>query len=135
MFLVLPLSLLLHLTKVILRPLYNTLPLNLHSPLLYVYFTILPSLVYWQATLRRNARLVISGRVCFSIAALAGDVLAVSGRRIGSLSGRLVGPEWGAFGARAVLGMGVVGGGTGFALLCFVSYLSLCILLKTNHPD
>ena len=53
--------------------------------------------------------------------ALAGDMIALSGRRVGSFTGQVLGPEWGAWGSRAVLGVGAVGGGTAFALLCFVS--------------
>jgi hypothetical protein len=59
--------------------------------------------------------------VCFCISAFAGDLIGISGRRVGSLAGRLVGGEWGAVLARTVLGIGVVGGGMGFALLCSVS--------------
>lgn len=72
-------------------------------------------------TLERSAREVVSANVCISLAALNGDLVAVLGRRLGSLMGRLAGAEWGACFAKAILGFGAVGGGLTFALLCFVS--------------
>lgn len=87
---------------------------------MYVVLTIPPVLVHWQTTLSDGPGTAVSGRACFLVAAMAGDVLAVSGRRVGSLTGELLGPEWGAFGARLLLGLGLIGGATAFALLCFV---------------
>ncbi|KAK4687304.1 hypothetical protein P7C73_g2815, partial [Tremellales sp. Uapishka_1] len=117
--LVVPLSLLLSLNTVLLTPLYNTLPLTLHTPLLYGMYSVLPTLLYWHATLHKSPQEAISARICFSIAALGGDLAAVSGRRVGSACGARLGPEFGALASRAVLGAGTVGGGTVFALLCF----------------
>ncbi|OCF36814.1 hypothetical protein I316_01410 [Kwoniella heveanensis BCC8398] len=114
-----PISLLLSLNVSLLTPLYNTTPLTLHKPEIYAFYLIPPSAVYWYITLSASAKDRISARVCFSIAALSGDAVAVCGRRVGSMMGQMSGPEWGAVTARAVLGAGVVGGGVGFALMCF----------------
>ncbi|WVF71495.1 hypothetical protein IAT40_006301 [Kwoniella sp. CBS 6097] len=114
-----PISLLLSLNISLLTPLYNTTPLTLHKPELYAFYLIPPSVTYWYITLSASAKDRISARVCFSIAALSGDAVVVCGRRLGSIMGKMLGPEWGAVASRAVLGLGVVGGGTGFALLCF----------------
>ncbi|WVQ99437.1 hypothetical protein IAU59_006572 [Kwoniella sp. CBS 9459] len=114
-----PISLLLSLNASLLTPLYNTTPLTLHNPELYAFYVIPPSVIYWYSTLSASPRDRISARVCFSLAALSGDAVVVCGRRVGSILGKLLGPEWGAVAARAVLGVGIVGGGVGFALLCF----------------
>lgn len=79
-------------------------------------------------TLERSAE-VVSANFCISIAALNGDLVVVLGRRLGSLTGKLAGPEWGAFLAKAILGIGAVGGGLTFALLCFVSIGIQCFIL------
>nr|XP_019046368.1 hypothetical protein I302_05112 [Kwoniella bestiolae CBS 10118]OCF25298.1 hypothetical protein I302_05112 [Kwoniella bestiolae CBS 10118] len=117
--LAIPTSLLLSLNIQLLTPLYNSMPLSLHTPALYVGYTIVSSLLYWYLTLSTSAKDIISARVCFGLAALSGDVVAVYGRRIGMSLGLLFGPEYGAVAVRAVLGLGVVGGASGFTLLCF----------------
>ncbi|WWC94199.1 hypothetical protein V866_001039 [Kwoniella sp. B9012] len=112
-------SLLLSLNIQLLTPLYNSMPLSLHTTPLYIGYTILSALIYWYITLSSSARDIISGRVCLGLAALSGDMVAVYGRRIGMWLGLLLGPEYGAVASRAVMGMGIVGGASGFALLCF----------------
>ncbi|KAL0250486.1 hypothetical protein I308_102664 [Cryptococcus tetragattii IND107] len=114
-----PLTLLLSLNTILLTPLYNTIPLSLHNVALYALYAAPPTLLYWAVTLERSAKEVVSANFCISIAALNGDLVVVLGRRLGSLTGKLAGPEWGAFLAKAILGIGAVGGGLTFALLCF----------------
>lgn len=114
-------SLCLTLTRFLIEPLYNSLPLTLHPETIYAAYTVLPALAYWQFTLRRSAQEAVSARVCLSIAAIGGDVVAVFGRRVGSLSGRAFGAEWGATVALSLLSLVMVGGSAMFALLCFVS--------------
>ncbi|OXB39897.1 hypothetical protein J007_00319 [Cryptococcus neoformans] len=114
-----PVTLLLSLNTILLTPLYNTIPLSLHKVALYTLYAAPPTLLYWAVTLERSAREVVSANVCINLAALNGDLVAVLGRRLGSLMGRLAGPEWGACLAKAILGFGAVGGGLTFALLCF----------------
>ncbi|WVO22090.1 uncharacterized protein IAS62_003415 [Cryptococcus decagattii] len=114
-----PLTLLLSLNTILLIPLYNTIPLSLHNVALYALYAAPPTLLYWAVTLERSAREVVSANFCISLAALNGDLVVVLGRRLGSLTGKLAGPEWGAFLAKAILGIGAVGGGLTFALLCF----------------
>ncbi|WRT66420.1 uncharacterized protein IL334_003376 [Kwoniella shivajii] len=114
-----PISLLLSLNVQLLTPLYNSIPLALHTESLHVACALLPAIAFWYITLRSSAKEVISFRVCFSLAALSGDLVAVFGRKVGSMMGNLLGPEWGAFGARAILGVGIISGGLSFALLCF----------------
>jgi len=46
--------------------------------------------------------------------------VAVGGRRTGSLLAHYCGAQWGALLSQGILGVGVVGGGMCFALLCFV---------------
>jgi hypothetical protein len=47
-------------------------------------------------------------------------LVAVGGRRTGSLLAHYCGAQWGALLSQGILGVGVVGGGMCFALLCFV---------------
>lgn len=115
------LSLMLVLTRLILEPLYNTLPLTLHPEALYASLTIAPAILLWYPLLCQPLREAIHARVCVCVAAIAGDLVAVSARRVGSLAGQIAGAEWGGWAARVILGVGVVGGGAGFALLCSVS--------------
>ncbi|KAE8537907.1 hypothetical protein D1P53_005968 [Cryptococcus gattii VGV] len=115
-----PLTLLLSLNIILLTPLYNTIPLSLHNVALYALYAAPPTLLYWAVTLERSAREVVSANFCIGLAALNGDLVVVLGRRLGSLTGKLAGPEWGAFFAKAILGIGAVGGGLTFALLCFI---------------
>jgi hypothetical protein len=74
------------------------------------------------------------------MAALGGELAVVFGRVMGSNLGRILGPEWGALASRGILGIGSMGGATGFALLCFVSKRSpiSCLLIQTSrtilHP-
>ncbi|WWC89273.1 uncharacterized protein L201_004194 [Kwoniella dendrophila CBS 6074] len=117
--LAIPTSLLLSLTVQLLTPLYNSIPLGLHTESLFIGYTIVLSLIYWAVTLSSSAKSTISARVCFGLTALSGDIVAVYGRRIGSSLGGLLGPEWGPLATRAILGVGVIGGVSGFALLCF----------------
>ncbi|WVQ67650.1 uncharacterized protein L199_005853 [Kwoniella botswanensis] len=117
--LAIPTSLLLSLNIQLLTPLYNSMPLSLHTTPLDIGYTILSALIYWFITLSSSAREIISARVCLGLAALSGDMVAVYGRRIGMWLGLLLGPEYGAVASRAVMGMGIVGGASGFALLCF----------------
>ncbi|WVO16164.1 hypothetical protein L204_103834 [Cryptococcus depauperatus] len=116
---IIPLSLLLSLNTILLTPLYNSIPLSLHTPSLYVFLSVPPSILYWAITLHHPTRDVISASVCLSLAALGGESIVVWGRRVGSLTGRVAGGEWGAWGARGILGLTSVGGNLGFALLCF----------------
>ena len=118
--LMVPTSLLVSLTAIVLTPLYNTYPLTLHTPELYAFFILALASMYWISTAGSLARDRISARVCLNISALAGDAVVGACRRIGSLCG-LIGPQWGAFAARAVLGVGIVAGVGGFSLLCMVS--------------
>ena len=116
-----PLSLVLALTRSLLTPLYNSIPLSLHPILVYVLPLILPVFVYWRFTSKTSAQDIISARVCLGISALAVDLVAVGGRRLGSKLGELLGAQWGATASLSVLATGVAGGGISFALLCFVS--------------
>ena len=130
--LIAPISLLLNLTRLLLEPLYNTLPLQLHPMPLYTVYTIVPVLVYWRSTIHRSARDAICARVCLCISAGGGDLVAIGGRRVGSLTGRILGAEWGAWAALMMLGVVAVGGGVGFALLCFVRIPQLGIFRSTS---
>ncbi|ORY33952.1 hypothetical protein BCR39DRAFT_592578 [Naematelia encephala] len=114
-----PISLVLNLTTHLLIPLYNTLPLTLHITSLYVILTLVPATLYWYATHAQGARSTASARAALIIAALGADLVVVSGRNVGSLTGSFFGPERGATAARVILGLPVVGGGLGFALICF----------------
>lgn len=116
-----PLSLVLALTRSLLTPLYNSIPLSLHPILIYLPPLLLPVFVYWRFTSKTPAQDIISARVCLGISALAVDLVAVGGRRVGSTLGELLGAQWGATASLGVLAIGVVGGGLSFALLCFVS--------------
>lgn len=107
----------------LLTPLYDEVPLKIHKSALYILFAIGPGLIYYSITRDRDPREAVSGRVCIAVTVLAGDVCGVSGRRLGSLAATLLGPKWGGLISRLTLGMGVVGGGTWFALLCFVGLL------------
>lgn len=118
-----PISLILVLTRLLLQPIYNSTPFSLHPILLYVSLTILPTILIWHTVRFQSPRSAISARVCLSVSALGGDLVAISGRRVGSLLGKIGGPEWGALGARIILGLAVVGGGLGFAVLCSVSLI------------
>lgn len=120
--LTIPLGLLLHLVTLLLTPLYNSTPLRLHIPLLYASYALPSALIFSLVTLRYAAREVISARVCLTIMAIAGDLIIVTGRRVGAVSGTWAGPEWGAVLARFLLGVGAVGGANAFALLCFASH-------------
>lgn len=119
--LVLPISLLLALSKILLTPLYNSIPLSLYTIPLYSAYVAVSSLLYWYFTLKRPASEIISARICVCIAAFGGDLVSVSGRQVGSGLGRVFGGRLGAVCSRGLLGMSIVGGGTAFALLCFVS--------------
>lgn len=116
-----PTALILSLTRRLLHPLYNSLPLKLHPIALHIAYVLPSALVISSLTRQASARRSISAGVCLIISALTGDVVAVGGRQIGSVAGRLLGPEWGAFAAQWLLGVGVVGGAAGFALLSYVS--------------
>lgn len=118
---VIPIALVLTLTRVLLTPLYNSMPLALHTHIVYLIYFLGPTFAYWRLTSRCSARELISARVCLSISALGADLVAVGGRRTGSLLGQYFGAQWGALMSLGVLGAGVVGGGLCFALLCFVS--------------
>ena len=48
----------------------------------------------------------------------------MGGRRTGSLLAHYCGAQWGALLSQGILGVGVVGGGMCFALLCFVRLMS-----------
>ncbi|ORX36593.1 hypothetical protein BD324DRAFT_626451 [Kockovaella imperatae] len=113
-----PASLMVSLTTILLTPLYNSYPLTLHTPMVYAAATIVLALVYWLLTSFRSARDIISARVCLNVSALAGDAVAVSGRRIGSLCGLLGGPQWGAVVSRTILCTCLASGVGGFCLLC-----------------
>nr|XP_019001214.1 uncharacterized protein I203_06410 [Kwoniella mangroviensis CBS 8507]OCF64675.1 hypothetical protein I203_06410 [Kwoniella mangroviensis CBS 8507] len=117
--LAIPTSLLLSLNIQLLTPLYNSMPLSRHTITIHVGYTILSALIYWYITLSSSAREFISARVCLGLAALSGDIIAVYGRKVGMWLGLSLGPEYGAVASRAVLGVGIVGGASGFALLCF----------------
>jgi hypothetical protein len=108
-------------TRVLLTPLYNSLPLSLHPHVVYFIYLLPPVLVYWRLTSGLSPKYLISARVCLGVTALAADLVAVGGRRIGSLVGGYCGAQWGALLSQGILGVGVVGGGTCVALLCFVS--------------
>ena len=116
-----PLSLILALIRAVLTPLYNSIPLSLHPRLIYVLPLLLPVFIYWRFTSRVSAQEIISARVCLGISALAVDLVAVGGRRVGSTLGELLGAKFGALASLSILATGVVGGGLCFALLCFVS--------------
>ncbi|WWC62022.1 uncharacterized protein I303_104609 [Kwoniella dejecticola CBS 10117] len=117
-----PTALLLSLNTQLLTPLYNSIPLSLHTTPLHAGFAILSALIYWYITSESPSSSptdIISARICLGLAALGGDVVAVYGRRIGSMAGSLLGAEYGALASRAILGIEIVGGATFFALLCF----------------
>lgn len=61
------------------------------------------------------------------------DLVAVGGRRVGSVLGEILGAEWGATASLSVLSVGVIGGGLGFALLCYVSQCTYGIERNTEH--
>jgi hypothetical protein len=113
-------ALVLSMTRIILTPLYNSLPLSLHPHIVYFIYLIPPVIIYWRLTSRSSPRELVSARVCLGITALAADLVAVGGRRTGSLLAHYCGAQWGALLSQGILGVGVVGGGMCFALLCFV---------------
>ncbi|EIW70359.1 hypothetical protein TREMEDRAFT_68014 [Tremella mesenterica DSM 1558] len=117
--LVLPISLTVACNKILLTPLYNSLPLTLNREFLYILVASLPTLLYWRLTLHSPARYAISARVCFSVIAASTEFASIFGRRIGGNLGTTFGPVWGGFLSRFILGAGVMGGGISFALLCF----------------
>lgn len=119
--LTIPLGLLLHLTTLLLTPLYNSLPLSLHPHLSYFMFLSPPTALYSLLLLKMPGRDIISARASLIVMAISSDLVVVMGRRIGSATGALLGPEWGAFAGKALLGIGAVTGALGFTLLCFVS--------------
>jgi hypothetical protein len=122
---VIPIALVLALTRVLLTPLYNSMPLSLHPHIVYLIYFLPPTFAYWRLTSRSSARELVSARVCLGISALGADLVAVGGRRTGSVLGQYLGAQWGALLSLGVLGVGVVGGGLCFALLCFVSCVYL----------
>lgn len=128
-----PISLVLALTRTILTPLYNSIPLSLHPWLIYCPSLLLPTLVFWKITSNTPAQSIISARVCIGVSALSADLVAVGGRRVGSVFGESLGPEWGAAASLAVLATGVVGGGLCFALLCSVSRLVMAFADRQDH--
>jgi hypothetical protein len=130
-----PLSLILVLTRLLLQPIYNSTPLSLHPLVLYSTFALIPTALIWNSVRYGSPKASMSARVCLSVSALGGDLIAISGRRVGSMMGKLGGAEWGALGARAVLGMAVVGGGVGFAILCSVSYPVESLVPGANKQD
>jgi hypothetical protein len=69
------------------------------------------------------------------LTAASGELAVVAGRRTGSQLGKLLGPEWGAVVARAVIGLGAVGGATSFAILCFVSLAPCPLTVLMNSKD
>lgn len=73
--------------------------------------------------------------MCLGISALAVDLVAVGGRRVGSTLGELLGAQWGATASLSVLATGVVGGGICFALLCFVSQERLGPVARVRKTD
>ena len=89
--------------------------------MLYALLAVPPAMTYALITLRSSAQEFISARVCLTIMTIAGDLIVVAGRRTGSLTGAILGAEFGALAARALLGVGAVGGAIAFALLCAVS--------------
>jgi hypothetical protein len=99
------------------------MPLSLHPHIVYLIYFLPPTLAYWRLTSCSSARDLISARVCLGISALGADLVAVGGRRTGSVLAQYLGAQWGALLSLGVLGVGVVGGGLCFALLCFVSCL------------
>ena len=119
--LTIPLGLLLHLTTLLLTPLYNSLPLSLHPYSIYLFYALPPTAAYALLFFKMSGRDIISARASLVVMAISSDLVVVAGRRIGSIAGGLLGPEWGAFSAKVLLGIGAVVGGMGFALLCFVS--------------
>lgn len=120
-----PLSLVLALTRLLLQPTYNSSPLSLHPMAFFGILAVLPSILVCHTARHERPRTAISARICLLVSALGNDLIVVSGRRVGSLAGKLGGPEWGALGAKVVLGLAVVGGGVGFAVQCFVSDMKL----------
>ncbi|KAK8864447.1 hypothetical protein IAR55_001696 [Kwoniella newhampshirensis] len=131
--LAIPVSLLLSLNTLLLTPLYNSIPLTLHIRELYFFYALPPSLLYCYITLHRWPRQIVSARVCLSFAALSGDLVAVFGRKVGSVTGTYAGPEWGSLGARAMLGVGAVTASTAFALLCFDYIIPLKLAEKPTE--
>lgn len=131
--LVIPVSLLLALTKILLTPLYNSIPLSLYTLPLFAFYTVISSLVYWYLTLRRPAKEIISARICVCVAALGADLVSISGRSTGSKLGRLLSGRLGAVFSQGVLGLAIVGGSTVFALLCFVSMRTP--IMGVDHAD
>ena len=117
----------------ILTPLYNSYPLTLHTGALDVAKTLILALTYWLWTREKHARDVTSGRVCLSIAALATDAVVVFGRRAGSQSGAILGPQWGALAARFVLGVGSFWSMGMFAMLCMVCKLFFLSENNSRH--
>lgn len=116
---ILPTSLLLASNKVLLTPLFNSLPFALHNTAQYATFGSASILVYHGLGYFGSPAMVISARACFAIMCIASDITAIWGRQLGSLCGELLGPEWGALAATTALGLPAVVSATTFALLCF----------------
>ena len=104
----------------ILTPLYNSFPLSLHTWALHIAKTSVLALTYWVLSKRKSAKEPINARACLGIAALGADAVVVFGRRVGSHSGALLGPQWGALAARFVLGGEPFWSLGMFAMLCMV---------------
>ena len=105
-----------------LTPLYNSTPLSLYQVPLYISLTALPLLSSIVVVSSTNTSLQdsINPRSCLTLVALSADVVLVFGRRIGSITGYLFGPRWGAFAARYISTCLGLWAGSIFAVLCLV---------------
>lgn len=104
---VIPLALLFELQRTSLEPIYNSIPLNLNASLRLGLLGGVSALVLLLLGAPRdeNAAYRRAG-ACFPLAALCIAVAGVYGRRLGNDLADRFGPQWGAFAARTVLGLG-----------------------------
>jgi hypothetical protein len=120
------LGLLFRLTTLILTPLYNTTPLALHVLPLYTSLALLPTIlaavVFGFFALPIGD--TIDPRACLTVIAISSDLVVISARPLGSISGALFGPRLGAFASRWLLGIGAICGGCAFTILCLVGLLT-----------
>lgn len=105
-------ALIIHLQGLILGAQYNSLPLDLHRGWIWG-IQLLPALIASAA--RGN------GTLWKGVWASGGYMAVVGGRRMGYLSGRLLGPEYGAMMSQLILSLGVLLGCAGLARLEAVS--------------
>jgi hypothetical protein len=86
---------------------YNSLPLDLHRGWIWAVQLLLPTLIVSAA---RDNDTLWKG-----VWASGGYMAVVGGRRVGYLSGRLLGPEYGAMMSQLILSLGVLLGCAGIS--------------------